>query len=44
MKQFKTYDYVFYIVSAAAIGENPQLIGFEFENPLANVDTAALKG
>lgn len=40
----ETYDYVFYIVSAAAIGENPQLFGFDFENPLANVDRAALKG
>jgi len=38
----ETYDYVFYIVSAAAIGENPQLFGFDFENPLANVDTATL--
>jgi len=46
LKKYKipkeTYDYVFYIVSAAAIGENPQLFGFDFENPLANVDTAAL--
>lgn len=31
----ETYDYVFYIVSAAVIGENPQLFGFAFENPLA---------
>jgi membrane-bound lytic murein transglycosylase D len=30
----ETYDYVFYIVSAAVIGENPRLFGFEFENPL----------
>jgi pSer/pThr/pTyr-binding forkhead associated (FHA) protein len=39
LKKYKipkeTYDYVFYIVSAAAIGENPQLFGFDFENPLA---------
>ena len=31
----QTYDYVFYIVSAAVIGENPRLFGFEFDNPLA---------
>jgi hypothetical protein len=33
----ETYDYVFYIVSAAVIGENPRLFGFNFDNPLANV-------
>lgn len=33
----ETYDYVFYIVSAAVIGENPRLFGFEFENPLEAV-------
>ena len=32
----ETYDYVFYITSAAVIGENPQLYGFDFDNPLAN--------
>jgi hypothetical protein len=26
---------VFYIVSAAVIGENPRLFGFSFDNPLA---------
>jgi len=31
----ETYDYVFYIVSAALIGENPRLFGFGLENPLA---------
>jgi hypothetical protein len=31
----ETYDYVFYIVSAAVIGENPRLFGFKFDNPLA---------
>lgn len=31
----ETYDYVFYIISAAVIGENPKLFGFDFENPLA---------
>lgn len=30
----ETYDYVFYIISAAAIGEDPHLFGFDFENPL----------
>ena len=30
----ETYNYVFYIVSAAVIGENPRLFGFDFDNPL----------
>ncbi len=30
----ETYDYVFYIVAAAVIGENPELFGFSFANPL----------
>jgi hypothetical protein len=30
----ETYNYVFYIVSAAVICENPQLFGFGFDNPL----------
>ncbi len=30
----ETYDYVFKIFSAAVIGENPRLFGFEFDNPL----------
>jgi hypothetical protein len=30
----ETYDYVFYIFSAAVIGENPQLFGFQFDDPL----------
>ena len=34
----QTYDYVFYIVSAAVIGENPRLFGFQFDNPLAFVE------
>ena len=34
----ETYDYVFYIASAAVIGENPRLFGFDFDNPLAHVD------
>jgi hypothetical protein len=31
----QTYNYVFSIVSAAVIGENPRLFGFKFDNPLA---------
>jgi soluble lytic murein transglycosylase-like protein len=31
----EVYDYVFSIVSAAVIGENPRLFGFQFDNPLA---------
>ncbi len=30
----ETYDYVFYIFSAAVIGENPLLFGFDLDNPL----------
>ena len=30
----ETYSYVFYIVSAAVIGENPRLFGFDFDSPL----------
>jgi hypothetical protein len=30
----ETYNYVFYIFSAAVICENPKLFGFDFENPL----------
>jgi peptidoglycan lytic transglycosylase D len=30
----ETYDYVFYIFSAAVIGEDPKHFGFSFENPL----------
>lgn len=33
----ETYDYVFYIVSAAVIGENPRLFGFDFDNPLGAI-------
>ena len=39
LKQYQipreTYDYVYYIFSATVIGENPQLFGFDFDNPLA---------
>jgi membrane-bound lytic murein transglycosylase D len=31
----ETYNYVFHIVAAAVIGENPRLFGFQFDNPLA---------
>jgi membrane-bound lytic murein transglycosylase D len=34
----ETYNYVFYIISAAVIGENPQLFGFTFENPFINLN------
>ena len=30
----ETYDYVLHIISAAVIGENPRIFGFDFENPL----------
>jgi hypothetical protein len=35
----ETYNYVFYIVSAAVIGEDPRLFGFDFDNPLGHLDT-----
>ena len=34
----ETYDYVFYILAAAVIGENPRLFGFDFDNPLRHLD------
>ncbi len=34
----ETYNYVLYIFSAIVIGENPELFGFNFENPLRDVD------
>jgi membrane-bound lytic murein transglycosylase D len=34
----ETYDYVFYIASAAVIGENPRLFGFDFDNPLSGLE------
>jgi pSer/pThr/pTyr-binding forkhead associated (FHA) protein len=37
----ETYNYVFSIVSAAVIGENPRLFGFPFDNPLAQQGSAA---
>ena len=38
----ETYDYVFYIISAAVIGENPRLFGFDFDDPLANLEQPEL--
>ena len=35
----ETYDYVFYITSAAVIGENPRLFGFDFDNPLGDLES-----
>jgi hypothetical protein len=34
----ETYNYVYYIIAAAVIGENPRLFGFDFDNPLASVE------
>ena len=34
-----TYDYVFYIVSAAVIGENPKMFGYPFDSPLKYLET-----
>ncbi len=34
----QTYDYVFYIFSAAVIGEDPRLFGFDMDNPLDFVE------
>jgi membrane-bound lytic murein transglycosylase D len=39
----ETYDYVFYIVSAAVIGENPRLFGFDFDNPLADLENQYIR-
>ena len=36
----ETYNYVFYIISAAVIGENPRLFGFDFDSPLARYSAA----
>ncbi len=35
----ETYKYVFYIVSAAVIGEDPRLFGMDCDNPLGELDT-----
>lgn len=39
----ETYDYVFSIFTAAVIGENPRLFGFDFDNPLLE-DVSDSKG
>jgi hypothetical protein len=42
----ETYNYVFHIVAAAVIGENPRLFGFDFDNPLGflkNADTSPVE-
>lgn len=33
----ETYDYVLYVASAAVIGEDPHLFGFDFDNPLEHM-------
>jgi len=38
----ETYNYVFSIFSAAVIGENPRLFGYDFDNPLASVNIVYL--
>ena len=40
----ETRDYVFKIFSAAVIGEDPKLFGFEFDRPLANPQPALTGG
>ena len=39
----QTYKYVLNIVSAAVIGENPRLFGFNLDNPLALADGAPVQ-
>lgn len=34
----ETYKYVYNIMAAAVIGENPRLFGFDFDSPLANLE------
>jgi len=36
----ETYGYVFNIVAAAVIGENPRLFGFDFDSPLQSSGAA----
>ena len=40
----ETTNYVFYIVSAAVIGENPHLFGFDFDNPLSTTPADSASG
>lgn len=35
----ETYGYVYYIFSAAVIGENPKLFGFDFDSPLQHLES-----
>ncbi|MGH8548148.1 MAG: FHA domain-containing protein [Methylococcales bacterium] len=37
----ETYQYVLYIFSAAVIGENPKIFGFDFDDPLAGIKNPA---
>ncbi len=40
----ETYDYVLYIFSAIVIGEDPALFGFDFDNPLQDVNLSMGNG
>jgi soluble lytic murein transglycosylase-like protein len=40
----ETYNYVFYIFSAIVIGEDPALFGFDFDNPLQDVELSLGNG
>jgi hypothetical protein len=40
----ETYNYVFRVVSAAVIGANPKLFGFDFDPPLGPLPEAAASG
>jgi membrane-bound lytic murein transglycosylase D len=37
----ETYNYVLKILSAAVIGENPRLFGFDFDNPLDTLEASS---
>jgi len=40
----QTYDYIFSIVSAAVIGEDPELFGFDFDSPYDRAELLAASG
>jgi hypothetical protein len=40
----ETYDYVLYIFAAIVIGEDPALFGFDFDNPLQDVELSLGNG
>ncbi len=40
----ETYNYVLYIFSAIVIGEDPALFGFDFDNPLQDVELSLRNG